>query len=290
VLSALQPLLEELRPAWSVVQGDTTSAFAAAVASFYAGVPVAHVEAGLRTGLLDAPFPEEFNRRVVGLVAALHFAPTAHAADNLLREGVAPDRVLVTGNTVVDAVQRILARRPVAGPADGPPLVVLTLHRRESFGEPMRRVLGAIRELVEGARGELRLVYPVHPNPEVEGVAREVLAGLPGVELPGPMSYPEFLELLAGARFAMTDSGGVQEEGPALGVPVLVLRNVTERPELVDSGWGRVVGTGGPAVLEQARRLLESDTELEAMKQGPAPFGDGRAAERIAGALATRRD
>ncbi len=283
----MERLLAGRRPAWTVVQGDTTTAFAAAWASFHAGVPVAHVEAGLRSGRMDAPFPEEFNRRALAVAASLHFAPTPRAAANLRSEGVDPESVLVVGNTVVDAVLSIRGAIPPER-GDGPALVVLTLHRRESFGEPLRRLLGAVRTLVEERAGRLRVVYTVHPNPEVDGPAREILAGVAGVELVPPLDYPRFLDLFASARFVLTDSGGVQEEAPSLGVPVLVLRDVTERPELLESGWGRLVGTDPERLLAESRRLLDDDAELRSMTSGPNPFGDGRAAARIAAALAER--
>jgi UDP-N-acetylglucosamine 2-epimerase (non-hydrolysing) len=286
VLTRLEPVLERERPAWTVVQGDTTTAFAAATASFYAGVPVAHVEAGLRSGRLDAPFPEEFNRRATAVATTRHFAPTVGAAANLVREGVAPERIEVVGNTIVDAVRAVLATLPRTERPSGPHLVLMTLHRRESFGEALERVLGAVRRLVEEHPGRVRLVYPVHPNPNVSGPARAILGSVPGVELAPPMDYPEFLRLFAEARFVLSDSGGVQEEAPTVGVPVLILREVTERPEVVASGWGRLVGTDAGEVYEQARRLLEDDVALAAMKVGPNPFGDGHAAERIAAALA----
>jgi UDP-N-acetylglucosamine 2-epimerase (non-hydrolysing) len=289
VLLRLEPLLAERRPAWTIVQGDTTTALAAAWASFHAGVPVAHVEAGLRSGRMDSPFPEEFNRRALAVAASLHFAPTPRAAKNLLAEGIDPDAVLTVGNTVVDAVRAIRgAAPPVHLHRAGPPLVLLTLHRRESFGEPLRRLLAAVRTLAEERPGRLRVVYTVHPNPEVDGPAREILAGVAGVELVPPLDYPRFLDLFASARFVLTDSGGVQEEAPALGVPVLVLRDVTERPELLESGWGRLVGTDPERLLAESRRLLDDDEELGSMTSGPNPFGDGRAAERIASALAER--
>ena len=287
VLRRFEPLLTERRPAWVVVQGDTTTTFAAAVAAFYAGVPVAHVEAGLRTGRLDSPFPEEFNRRAASVATTLHLAPTQRAAANLRAEGIRDSAILVVGNTAVDAVLRIRRDKPAAAPAD-PPLVLVTLHRRESFGEPIARVLGALRQLAQENAGRLRLVYPVHPNPNVDRPAREALAGVPGVELRPPMDYPDFLDLFAQARFVLSDSGGVQEEGPTLGVPVLVLRDTTERPEVLESGWGMLVGTDADLILTEARRLLHDDVALAAMKAGPNPFGDGHAAERIARALADR--
>jgi UDP-N-acetylglucosamine 2-epimerase (non-hydrolysing) len=287
VLRRLETHLARLRPAWTVVQGDTASAFAAAVASFYAGVPVAHVEAGLRTGDLASPFPEEFHRRAIAAAATLHLAPTARAAANLRAEGVDAARIHVTGNTVVDAVQRI-AGGAAATPAGGVPLVLVTMHRRESFGGGVRRIAAAIRRLAAERRGSVRIVYPVHPNPEVDAVMREALGGAAGVELLPPLGYAEFLALLRRAYFALSDSGGVQEEGPTLGVPVLVLRDVTERPEAVEAGWARLVGTDEEAIGAAARALLDKPDARAAMTRGPNPFGDGRAGERIAVLLADR--
>ena len=285
VLRRIEPHLARLRPAWTVVQGDTATAFAAAVASFYAGVPVAHVEAGLRTGDLASPFPEEFHRRAIAAAAALHLAPTARAAANLLAEGVDAARVHLTGNTVVDAVRRI-AGGAGSAPAGGVPLVLVTMHRRESFGPGVRRVAAALRRLAAERRGRARIVYPVHPNPEIDAVMREALGGAAGVELLPPLGYAEFLALLHQAHFAISDSGGVQEEGPTLGVPVLVLREVTERPEAVEAGWARLVGTDEEAIVAAARTLLDDPEARAAMTGGPNPFGDGRAGERIAALLA----
>ncbi len=288
VLRRFEPVLAELKPAWTVIQGDTTTTFAAAAASFYAGIPVAHVEAGLRTHRLDAPFPEEFNRRAAAVATSLHLAPTDGAARNLRGEGVDEAGILVVGNTAVDAVLRIRSGRAAVAGDPRMPLVLVTLHRRESFGEPIARVLSALRRLALERAGRLRMVYPVHPNPNVDGPARAALTGLPGVELHPPMDYPDFLDLFAQARLVLSDSGGVQEESPTLGVPVLILRDTTERPEVVESGWGRLVGTDEELILGEARRLLDDDAAWTAMKAGPNPFGDGHAGERIARALADR--
>ena len=285
VLRRLEPVLAELEPAWTVVQGDTTTALAAGIGSFYAGVPVAHVEAGLRTGRMDAPFPEEFNRRALAVAASIHFAPTGGAAANLRAEGFDETAIHVVGNTVVDAVHRIIgATRMNSG--DPRPVVLVTLHRRESFGEPIRRAMRAIRTLAEERPGRIRIVYPVHPNPNVSVPAHEILGGVPGVELCEPMSYPDLLRTFASARLALSDSGGIQEEAPSVGTPVLVLRETTERPEVVESGWARLVGTDPEQILAGARALLDDDTAYAAMTSGPNPFGDGSAAERIATILA----
>lgn len=286
VLNRIEKPLAELAPAFVVVQGDTTTALAAAWASFYAGVPVAHVEAGLRSGRVDSPFPEEFNRRGVSVATSIHFAPTEGARRNLLREGVAAEKVLVVGNTIVDAVVRILAGRPRPAADPDRATVLVTLHRRESFGPPLERALAAIRRLALERGDRLRLVYPVHPNPSVSGPARRLLEGLPNVELLPPLDYPEFLERFAAARFALSDSGGVQEEAPTLRVPVLIARETTERPEVLDSGWGVLVGTDPDRILGEARRLLDDEEAYRARCAGPNPFGDGHAAGRIADALA----
>lgn len=288
VLRRLEPHLQAERPAWTVVQGDTTTALAAAWGSFYAGVPVAHVEAGLRSGRLDSPFPEEFNRKGVAVAASLHLAPTEGARRHLLAEGVPESRVHVVGNTIVDAVHRIHSAAAPPEGTDDRQLVLVTLHRRESFGTPVRRVLEAIRDLALERPGRLRIVYPVHPNPSVDRPAREILGSVPGIDLHLPLDYPDFLALFARARLVLSDSGGVQEEAPSLGVPVLILREVTERPEVVESGWGKLVGTDAGLILEESRRLLDDDAAWKTMTSGPNPFGDGKSGEKIASLLATQ--
>lgn len=290
VLERIERPLAEIAPAFVVVQGDTTTALAAAWASFHAGVPVAHVEAGLRSGRVDSPFPEEFNRRGVALAAALHFAPTARARENLVREGVDPAAVFVVGNTVVDAVARILRDRPRPGPDPDRATVLVTLHRRESFGAPLERALGAIRSLALERRDTVRIVCPVHPNPNVSAPALRHLGGLPNVELRDPLDYPGFLEVFFRSRFAISDSGGVQEEAPCVGVPVLVARETTERPEVLESGWGVLVGTDPDRILTESRRLLDDEEAWRARRSGPNPFGDGQAARRIVDVLSAERN
>lgn len=289
VLERIERPIAEIAPAFVVVQGDTTTALAAAWASFYAGIPVAHVEAGLRSGRIDSPFPEEFNRRGVAVAASLHFAPTARARENLLEEGVDPAAVFVVGNTVVDAVARILHDRPRPRPAPGRATVLVTLHRRESFGAPLEQALGAIRRLALERGDTVRIVFPVHPNPNVTVPARRLLDGLPNVELRDPLDYPGFLELFSRSRFAISDSGGVQEEAPCVGVPVLVARETTERPEVLESGWGVLVGTDPDRILLEARRLLDDEEAWRARRSGPNPFGDGQAARRIVEVLSAER-
>jgi len=289
VLERIERPLAEIAPAFVVVQGDTTTALAAAWASFHAGVPVAHVEAGLRSGRVDSPFPEEFNRRGVAVAASLHFAPTERARENLLREGLDPAAVFVVGNTVVDAVARILSTVPRREPEPGRATVLVTLHRRESFGAPLERALGAIRRLALERGDAVRIVCPVHPNPNVSGPVRKLLGDLPNVEPCDPLDYPGFLEVFSRSRFAISDSGGVQEEAPCVGVPVLVARETTERPEVLESGWGVLVGTDPDRILAESRRLLDDEEAWRARCAGPNPFGDGHAARRVVDVLSAER-
>lgn len=281
--AALDPLLAELRPDWVLVQGDTTTAMAGAFAGFHRRVPVAHVEAGLRTGDLAQPFPEEANRRVVDMLASALFAPTPGAAERLRAEGVPSERVFVTGNTVVDALQAIAARTPA--PRTAGDEVLVTVHRRESFGAPLARVFAALRDLAAEFPA-VRWIYPVHPNPSVEGPVRERLTGVPNLELLPPLDYREMVQRLRACRFVLTDSGGLQEEAPTFGKPVLVLREKTERPEGVEAGIAKLVGTDPARIVVAARRLLTDPVEHRRMTAGGNPYGDGRAAERIAAVLA----
>jgi UDP-N-acetylglucosamine 2-epimerase (non-hydrolysing) len=284
-VAALDEVLAERRPDWVLVQGDTTTALAGALAAFHRRVPVGHVEAGLRTGDLGQPFPEEANRRLVDVVAAAAFAPTERARRALLVEGVAPERVFLTGNTVVDALLDVAPRLPPG--AGGGDSVLVTVHRRESFGAPLREVFAALRELAERFPA-VRFVFPVHPNPEVREVARERLSGLPNLELHEAFDYRELLVRLRDCRLVLTDSGGLQEEAPTFGKPVLVLREATERPEGVEAGLATLVGTDRSRIVAAAARLLEGPPPSPA--PGAAnPYGDGRAAERIAGVLAGER-
>jgi UDP-N-acetylglucosamine 2-epimerase (non-hydrolysing) len=291
ILGNVGDLLAKSDPDWVLVQGDTTTAMAMALGAFHAGVRVGHVEAGLRTGDRFHPFPEEMNRRVVSMVADLHFAPTASARANLLAEGIDDADVIVTGNTVVDAFVEISARpfdttgTPLAGvPLDEGRLVVLTAHRRESLGAPLREAFRAVRALVE-RYDDLRIVYPVHPNPDVRGAAFDVLGQVDRVHLVSPLDYRCFVGLLARAHLVLTDSGGVQEEAPSAGVPVLVLRDVTERPEAIEAGTARLVGTTATRIVSAASRLLDDRSAYEAMARASNPYGDGRARIRIADAF-----
>lgn len=285
-LALLHPYLETQRPDVVLAQGDTTSVLATALACFHTRTAFAHLEAGLRTGDLAAPYPEEFNRRVAALAASFHFAPTAWAAANLAREGVPAASIHITGNTVIDALHHVLATTtapPSPLPA-GARYVLVTCHRREIFGEPLREVLGALRDFAI-RHPDLHLWYPVHPNPEVQGPARELLGGQPNVRLSAPLDYVAFVHAMQGAWLLVTDSGGVQEEAPALGKPVLVLRDVTDRPEGVEAGTCRLVGPHRDRLLPALEELLNDPAAYRRMATARNPYGDGQAAGRIADLL-----
>lgn len=293
-LEGMRAYLAQARPARVVVQGDTTTAFAAALAAFYARVPVAHVEAGLRSGDRDSPFPEEVNRMLVDRLSDELFAPTATARQLLLREGFAPESVHETGNTVVDALlwaREILRTRnvAVAGPprAPGKRLVLVTAHRRESFGPGVESICRAVLRIAR-ARPDVTVVYPVHLNPNVDGPVRRLLGGEPRVTLLPPVDYLSFVALLDACELVLTDSGGVQEEAPTFGKPILVMRDVTERPEGVAAGVAKLVGTDERRIAEEAVRLLEDEGAYRAMATGVNPYGDGTAARRIAARLGER--
>ena len=279
-LEGIDRLVAEQGPAMVVGQGDTTTAFVAALAAFYRRVPFAHVEAGLRTATIDDPFPEEFNRRAAGLIAALHFPPTDWARDNLLREGKDPATITVTGNTGIDAVLQAAAQGTEVWYPGGERIVLLTTHRRENWGEPQVRIARAARELTDRLP-DVRLVVAMHPNPAVRETLTGVLGGHPRVDLIEPPEYGRFVTLMRRASLILSDSGGVQEEAPAFGIPVLVLRETTERPEGVHAGTARLVGTDYEAILNESSRLLADSTEYNAMAQAVSPYGDGRAAARI---------
>lgn len=298
LLPAIDGLIREVRPDWVLAQGDTTSVLAASLAAFYNGVPFGHVEAGLRTGDLRRPFPEELNRVVADRVADLLFAPTDRARRTLLAEGVPDDRIVVTGNTGIDALLDMAGRPhdPSRGPLRDLPAdrrwVLMTAHRRESFGPPFRELCGAVRDLAQ-AFGPLgtQFVYPVHPNPNVRRPVFELLGDVPGVSLIDPLNYRDMIAAMQRSALILTDSGGLQEEAPALGVPVLVLRETTERPEGVEAGMARLVGTARSSIVAEASRLLGDPSSLAAFAESarkPNPYGDGRAADRIVEALEAR--
>lgn len=294
VLTRLEAVLDEEKPDWVLVQGDTTTTMATALAAFYQRVRVGHVEAGLRTGDKWQPFPEEINRRVADLVTDLHFAPTPRARENLLKESVPEADIVLTGNTVIDALLEVTARKfdcrgtPLEGlPLDGKRLILLTAHRRETFGPPLENICRAVKEIV-GAYDDVHVIYPVHPNPEVSRPVHEMLGGVPSISLLPPLDYLSLAHLMKRSYLILTDSGGIQEEAPSLGVPVLVLREVTERPEAVEAGAAKVVGTANARIVTEARRLLDDQEEYRRMAHTINPYGDGRASQRIAQALLDR--
>lgn len=277
---AFERYFEQERPDLVVAQGDTTTVMCAALCCYYLRIPFAHVEAGLRTRNLENPFPEELNRLVADRLARFHFCPTDGAARNVLAEGAAADGVSVTGNTVIDALHYTTARLARVPELHLRHDVLLTAHRRESFGRPLERVFRAVRELVEEQEG-LTVLCPVHPNPEVRAPAYALLGGHPRITLTAPLSYPDLVRAIQHARFVLTDSGGIQEEAPALGKPVLVLRQATERPEIVDLGVAELVGTDPDAILRACRRLLADPDHYARMARPVSPYGDGHAAARI---------
>jgi len=291
IVRGLDPVLESFSPQWVLVQGDTTTVMAAALLAYYRRIRVGHVEAGLRTGDKWQPFPEEINRRVAGVVADLHFAPTERARANLLREGVAPESIFVTGNPVIDALQLIAARPydAMTGPLAAIPfdrrVILLTAHRRENFGPPLEGIFTAVKRLALAYGEAVQFVYPVHLNPNVRQPAQRILGGLSNIALIDPLDYLPMVHLLKRCSLVLTDSGGLQEEAPGLGKPVLVLRQVTERPEAIEAGTARLVGTDPERIETETRRLLDDPQAYAAMAHASNPFGDGHAAERIVEAL-----
>ncbi|UUV34738.1 UDP-N-acetylglucosamine 2-epimerase (non-hydrolyzing) [Amycolatopsis roodepoortensis] len=296
MLTGLDELAEREHPAVVVVQGDTTTTLAGTLAAFWRRIPVVHLEAGLRSFDLAAPFPEELNRRLVTQAASLHLPPTPAAAENLSRELVAAERILVTGNTSVDAIRAIADRgavdyrdervaAAVEAATRGEPLVLVTAHRRESWGEPLRQVLRAVAELVARHPG-VRVVLPAHPNPAVRELVGAELGGVSRVVVTEPLRYDELAGALAAATLVLSDSGGIQEEAPTFGVPVLVLREVTERMEAVHAGCARLVGTDRELIVRTASELLTDPRARAAMMSNGNPFGDGKAASRTELALA----
>ena len=288
-LSRIEPILAAEDPDYVMVQGDTTTVAVTSLASHYLGIKVAHVEAGLRTDDKWQPFPEEINRRVVGAIADIHFAPTESAKHNLLREGISNNDVVVTGNTVIDSLQHIVSMdRPasivrlfdkiVRSPDDK--ILLVTAHRRENFGTPLKNICTAIAELAQKYRG-LRIVFPVHMNPAVRSPVGKLLSGINGVSLVDPLDYVSMVHLMDSSYIVLTDSGGIQEESPALGKPVLVMRNVTERPEGIEAGVARLVGTSSENIVNSVRILLEDQHEYREMSKAVNPYGDGKASSRI---------
>lgn len=285
--AGLAQVFSEHRPDCVVVQGDTTTAMMAALAAAYQKIPVAHIEAGLRTGEFFNPFPEEINRRVISAATRFHFAPTLTAAETLRREGIPQEWIHVTGNTVIDAL-RLTAARDVTLTVSLPdgPIVLVTAHRRESFGEPFENICLALRRIAD-ENPEAALVYPVHLNPNVREPVQRLLSNHPRIFLIEPLRYEQFVHLMKRARLILTDSGGVQEEAPFLGIPVLVMRDTTERPEAVLAGASKLVGTGKDRIAAEACRLLQDEAARLAMTHAGNPYGDGYAARRIAEVLAS---
>jgi UDP-N-acetylglucosamine 2-epimerase (non-hydrolysing) len=291
VLMGLDPILAEVKPDWVLVQGDTTTVMAAALAAFYRQINVGHVEAGLRTWNKYHPFPEEINRKIATSICDLHFCPTEVSRQNLLREGVPDASIRVTGNSVIDALN-LAAEMPYdasVGPLKDVPwdkrLILVTAHRRENFGAPLEEICAALREIAEAYPSNLHLVYPVHLNPNVQSVAKRLLADVPNMTLTEPLDYLPLVYLMKRATLVITDSGGIQEEAPGLGKPVLVLRETTERPEAVTAGTVRLVGADKKQIVTWTRRLLDDATEYTKMARAVNPYGDGHASERIVRAL-----
>ena len=290
ILAGLEQVLIDEKPDLLLVQGDTTTTLCGAMAGFYARVPVGHVEAGLRTGDLSQPFPEEFNRLLAGRIASLHFAATTWAADNLLREGTAPATITVTGNTGIDAVLHVRDRlrqglcwEPPIAVDPSRKLILVTAHRRESFGDGFEQICAALADLAE--RSDVQIVYPVHPNPNVRGCVNRHLRGHSRVSLIEPLEYVPFVALLMQSSIVLTDSGGIQEEAPSLGKPVLVMRDKTERPEAVLAGTAKLVGTGRERIVRECSRLLDDRQAYESMARAHNPYGDGRASAHIGAAI-----
>jgi UDP-N-acetylglucosamine 2-epimerase (non-hydrolysing) len=290
ILTGLDEIIVQERPDWILVQGDTTTAMTASLVAFYHRVKVAHVEAGLRTYNKRRPFPEEINRRISDLIADLYFAPTSRNQENLLREGVDPKAIVVTGNTVIDALlmtaQRV-EQEPLALPSEieGKRLILVTAHRRENFGEPLIRICQALKSIAKRYQDEIQIVYPVHLNPNVWQPVHEMLGDVPNISLIAPVNYDAIVSLMKRAYLILTDSGGLQEEAPSLNKPLLVLRHVTERPEAASAGAIKLVGPDEEAIVRETIRLLDDPRAYHEMAKVPNPYGDGRASQRIVQAI-----
>ena len=290
-LLGLQGVLKEAKPDVVLVHGDTTTTFVGALAAFYEGIPVGHVEAGLRTGNIYSPFPEEMNRKLTGAIGTYHFAPTSTSESNLLKENINPAHLYVTGNTVIDALQTTVQtdytfKEELLNQIDyiNNKVILVTTHRRENLGDPMRNVYEAIRDIIN-EQADVEVIFPMHRNPKVRSIVQEVLGDMPRVHLIEPLEYEPFANLMARTYLIMTDSGGIQEEAPSLGKPVLVLRDTTERPEAVEAGTVKVVGTDKESVYRTATELLVNETAYLAMSNAVNPYGDGLASDRIVQAL-----
>lgn len=293
-LTRITPILEKEKPDKVVVQGDTTTAFFAALAAVYRKIPVAHVEAGLRTQDKYRPFPEELNRRLISKIADFHFAPTKRAVENLLRENISKDAIYLTGNTGIDALLWMSKQSPAIEQPElkkilssSRRIILVTSHRRESFGEPLRNIFLALRELSKVKN--IKIVFPVHLNPNVQRLAKEILAGGENICLIKPLDYKSFVQLMKASFVILTDSGGIQEEAPSLKKPVLVLREVTERPEAIEIGAAQLVGTSKNKIIKETLNLLNNQNAYQQMTKGINPFGDGKAAQRIVAVLLGRK-
>ncbi|HSF82543.1 MAG TPA: UDP-N-acetylglucosamine 2-epimerase (non-hydrolyzing) [Anaerolineales bacterium] len=303
IFTHLDPVLKQLKPDWVLAQGDTTTVAATALLSYYNQIKFGHVEAGLRTGDKWQPFPEEVNRMIAAVVADLHFAPTERSANNLRKENVPPEKILVTGNTVIDAllmaaykpltpeVQALLHKlgmpqgETLGSTSNQPRLILVTAHRRENFGAPLENICAALKSLAETYGDGVHIVYPVHMNPNVQGPVTQSLGKVPNITLLPPLEYLPLVNVLKRAYLVLTDSGGIQEEAPSFGVPVLVLREVTERPEGIQAGTLRLVGTDPERIVSETRRLLDDPEAYQRMAKAVNPYGDGHASERIVSAL-----
>lgn len=283
ILEKLKPVLEKEKPDMVLVHGDTSTTYAAGLASFYLRIPVGHVEAGLRTHNIYSPYPEEFNRQSVGLFSALNFAPTKKAAQNLLDEGKTASSIYVTGNTAIDALKTTVREdytSPIIEWANDSKLIVLTAHRRENYGEPMRHMFQAIKRIVD-EHEDIKVVYPIHMNPMIKELADEIFTETKRVKIIPPMEVIDFHNLLAKSHIILTDSGGIQEEAPSLGKPVLVMRDTTERPEGIEAGTLKLVGTDEEVIYEHFKELLENQLLYKEMSEASNPYGDGTASEQI---------
>lgn len=287
ILNGISQIIVSEKPDMILVHGDTSTAFSAALAAFYAGVPVGHVEAGLRTNNMKSPFPEEFNRQAVDLITDLYFSPTETAKQNLLSEGKNADKIYVTGNTVIDALSTTVQENYTNEHlkwAEGSRLILVTAHRRENIGEPMRSMFRAIRRIAEDYN-DVKIIYPIHLNPVVRSIANEELAGIDSVRLIEPLDVLAFHNFMSKSYLILTDSGGIQEEAPALGKPVLVMRDTTERPEGVEAGTLKLVGTSEERIYNETSELLNNINAYEKMSRATNPYGDGHASERIIDAI-----
>ena len=293
ILTAIKPVLENEKPDVVLVHGDTTTTFAAALACFYLQIPVGHVEAGLRTGDIYSPFPEEFNRKCVSIISRLNFAPTQLAKENLLKEGYSDESIFITGNTAIDALKTTVHgsySNPVLDWAKGSRLILITAHRRENLGDPLRQMFSAIKRIVADFP-DTKAVYPVHLNPAVRAAANEILGDNDRIKLIDPLDVLDFHNFMSASYVILTDSGGIQEEAPSLGKPVLVMRDVTERPEGIAAGTLKLVGTTEEVIYRETKRLLEDKAEYERMSRAKNPYGDGFASKRIVDAIeGTYRD